>query len=412
MKVLLVHNFYGSSSPSGENRAFLDEADLLRRHGHAVVEFTRHSDDIRNLGPSGTVLGALSTPWNPFAMRELRRTIERERPDVMHVHNTFPLISPAAFYAVRNFPTATVMTLHNYRIFCAAAIPMRSGLACSECLDKDTVLPALTYGCYRGSRLATAPLAAKIALHRMTGTWTDKVDAFVALTDFQRRKVIDAGLPGDLVHVKSPCHPCPPSPVPWSQRENKVVFIGRIGPEKGVHLLLDAWMKWGENAPFLEIIGEGPERQALETRVVRQALKDKITFAGPLPFAEVQARLALARLLALPSLSYEGFPLVIREAFSLAVPVAASRIGSLPCIVADGKTGVFFNPGSSGDLLRAVKDLWGDREKLEQMADAARMAFGKACAGDVNHDALMRIYDCAMSRRQERLSVRGRAFSR
>ncbi len=189
MKILLVHNFYGSSAPSGENTAYLAERELLKKYGHEVIEFTRHSDDIRNRAFWGTLIGAFSTPWNPFCMRSIRRLLERERPDIMHAHNTFPLLSPSVFRAARGLSTATVLTLHNYRIFCAAGIPMRNSITCIECIEKDSVVPAMLYGCYRNSRLASIPMAAMISLHKRLGTWKRDVDAFVALTEFQRKKM-------------------------------------------------------------------------------------------------------------------------------------------------------------------------------------------------------------------------------
>ena len=156
MKIILAHNFYGSSAPSGENAVFHAEAELLRREGHHVIEFTRHSDEIRGRGTFGTFQGALATPWNPFSAAKLRRLLRRERPDVLHVHNFFPLLSPSVFHAAASSETATVMTLHNYRLFCAAGIPMRNGRPCTLCLDRRSVAPALWFGCYRDSRLATA----------------------------------------------------------------------------------------------------------------------------------------------------------------------------------------------------------------------------------------------------------------
>jgi glycosyltransferase involved in cell wall biosynthesis len=402
MKILLVHNFYGSSAPSGENTAFLAEAELLRQHGHTVIEFTRYSDEIRRQGAFGAVLGALSTPWNLFTLRELRAMIRRERPDVMHVHNTFPIISPAVLHAVGSSGTATVMTLHNYRIFCAAAIPLRNGQPCSECLDKKAVLPALRYGCYRRSRLATLPLAANIALHRAIGTWSDKVDAFIVLTEFQRQKVVKAGLPGDSVFVKPPCYPRPPSLLPWNNRERKAVFIGRIGPEKGLRFLIDAWMKWGDDAPVLEVIGAGQEKQAFKNKAAAGRLNGKIQFAGQLPFERVQASLSQAQLLVLPSVSYEGFPMVILEAFALGVPVAASRIGSLPFIVDDRKDGVLFDPGMPDELLHAVRTLWEDGRALEEAGRAAREKFEREYSSAANCDTLMHIYDLAISSHRKR----------
>lgn len=192
MRVLLVHNFYRSSAPSGENQVFEMERALLERRGHQVDDFTRHSDEIVRQGARGAIKGAASTPWNPSSARKLRKRITSFNPDVVHAHNTFPLLSPAVFPAAKGI--ARVLTLHNYRLFCAAAIPMREGRVCTDCLDRRSVFPALHHRCYRGSRVATVPLAASIALHRSRGTWATDVEAFIALSEFQRQRVVDAGL--------------------------------------------------------------------------------------------------------------------------------------------------------------------------------------------------------------------------
>lgn len=293
MKILLIHNYYGSSAPSGENTVFESELDLLRSNGHQVIPYTRHSDEIRRQGIWGMMKGALSTPWNCFAVQKLRRVLAAEKPDVMHVHNSFPLFPPGIFHAAGGTTTATVLTLHNYRSFCAAGIPMRDGKPCTLCLDQESVLPALRYGCYRQSRLATLPMALMIALHRRLHTWTRHVDAFIALTEFQRARLVDAGLPEAKVYIKPHFYPNPPVPLSWNERENKVVFVGRLGNEKGVRFLLEAWKVWPD-APVLEIIGEGPEGNLLRHEVARIGLTDKIIFLGQLPFAEVQAHLACA----------------------------------------------------------------------------------------------------------------------
>ena len=194
MRLLVVHNFYGSEAPSGENMVYQAEKALLKSRGHSVEEFTRHSDEIRSKGFRGQLRGALATPWSRRSARELRNHVERMRPDVVHVHNTFPLISPSIFHAIGH-RAARVLTLHNYRIFCAAAIPMRHGRVCTECLDSRSVLPSLRYGCYRDSRAATVPLAAGVALHRRLGTWSNHVEAFISLTEFQRELLSWSGLP-------------------------------------------------------------------------------------------------------------------------------------------------------------------------------------------------------------------------
>jgi glycosyltransferase involved in cell wall biosynthesis len=398
LKILLAHNFYGSSAPSGENTVYSAEKSLLEAAGHEVVEYTRHSDEIRGQGAWGAMKGAMSTPWNPFAYARVRRTIERERPDVLHVHNTFPLLSPAIFHSAARSSTATVLTLHNYRTVCAAAIPMREGQPCTECLDRRSVTPALRYGCYRQSRLATLPLASMIALHRTLGTWRKHVDAFIALTGFQRDRLVAAGLPPERMHVKPHFYPDPPSPLPWREREAKVVFIGRLGEEKGVRFLIEAWRQWGEQAPQLELIGDGPQRRELED--LAQVMNGKVRFLGQRPFSETQKRLASAHLLVLPSVCFEGFPMVIREAFAMGVPVAASRLGSMPCLVQDGRNGVLFTPGNAEDLLRQVRGAWGEDDLLARMGAAAREEFDARYTAEANYRILMDIYQAAIEHRR------------
>ncbi len=402
MKILLAHNFYGSEAPSGENSVYAAERDLLRAHDHQVIEFTRDSDDIRRSGTAGLLRGALATPWNPFSARALRRLILRERPDVVHAHNTFPLISPSVFSAAHGLGVATVLTLHNYRTFCAAGIPLRDDRPCTDCLDQNSVIPALRYGCYRGSRLATLPLAAMIALHRSLGTWQRHVDAFIALTAFQRDQLVAAGLPAQRVHLKPHFYPAPPAPLPWAARAGKVVYIGRLGPEKGLNSLVEAWKLWGDAAPPLELRGDGPERDALARAIAAAALGGKLALLGQISFASAQERLAQARLLVLPSLSYEGFPMAIREAFALGVPVAGARLGSIPCIVEDGRTGVLFTPGDAPNLYRAVGAIWGDANRLEAMGAAARAEFEDKYTAERNYASLMTIYAVAIGARDAR----------
>jgi glycosyltransferase involved in cell wall biosynthesis len=400
MKILLVHNFYGSSAPSGENTAYEAERELLKSNGHTVIEFTRHSDDIRARGMTGKIIGALSTPWNPFSLRRLRKIIKAERPDITHVHNFFPLISPSAFFAACGSDTASVFTLHNYRIFCAAGIPMRGGCICTECIDQSSVSPSLRYGCYRNSRVATFPLAAMIALHRRLGTWQRHVDAFITLTEFQRRTVVQAGLPENGTYVKPHFYVDPPQPVPFTDREDKAVYIGRLSQEKGLEVLINAWKRLGNNAPLLEIVGDGPDKERLMTSVNEASLANRISFAGQLTFTETQIRLARARALILPSLWFEGFPMVIREAFALGVPVIGSRIGSIPFIVTHAKNGMLFEPGNAEELTNVVAHAFEDKISLSAMSLAARREFEEKYTAEANIEMLVKIYEAAIIRKR------------
>lgn len=400
MKVLLVHNYYRSSSPSGENVVFELERDLLVRNGHEVRSFVRHSDELQGRGWMGVLLGAAATPWNPWMARKIREVVEEFRPDVVHAHNTFPLISPAIFPAVGR-RAARVLTLHNYRIFCPAAVPLRGGRTCTDCLDQRSVLPALRHGCYRASRVATVPLAVNVALSRARSLWQRHVDAFIALTEFQRELMVAAGLPAGRVFVKPNFYPGRPEVVPWSRRRPCVVYVGRLSEEKGVRHLLDAWSAWGADAPPLRVIGDGPLRVALERQATAGGMGG-VSFLGPLEPRAAEAEISTASLLVLPSICFEGFPLVLREAFAFGTPAAVSDLGALPSLVEQGRAGVIFRPGDAASLLERVRSAWTSPGVLESKGLAARRAFEEKYGEAENHRVLMRLYESAIASQRAR----------
>jgi glycosyltransferase involved in cell wall biosynthesis len=392
MRILLLHNFYRSGAPSGENQVFEMERDLLEGHGHQVEVLTRHSDEIAGQGFRGAIKGAASTPWNAFSARALRKRIATFDPEVVHAHNTFPLLSPAVFPAAKG--TARVLGLANYRLFCAAGFPMRNEGVCTECLSRRSSLPAMKYGCYRGSRVATAPLAASIALHRLRGTWHTDVEAFIALSEFQRKLMVDTGLPAERVHVKPNFHPGSPQVLPWYERADRVVFVGRLSAEKGVRALLRAWALWGERAPPLRIIGDGELRQELEK--LSHGLP--VEFVGQLRPEETHAEIGQARLLVLPSEWYETFGLVVIEGFARGTPAAVSNIGPLPDLLRDPESGCVFEPGDAESLLHAVRRGWENPALLERWGQGARAAFEAKYTEDANYTMLMEIYEQAIER--------------
>ncbi len=394
MKILQVHNFYGSSAPSGETRVLESERAMLSARGHEVELFQRHSDELRERGALGSVHGAIATPWNPFAARRMRLAVERYGTDIVHAHNTFPLVSPAIFSAIGN-RAARVLTLHNYRLLCPAAIPMRDGGVCTDCIERHSVVPALRHGCYRDSRIATLPLATSVALHRSIGTWRKHVDGFIALSEFQRDLVIRGGLPGELVHLKPNFYPGEPRPVPWAERKPQAVYVGRLSPEKGVDSLVRAWTLWGEMAPQLTIIGDGESRETLK-RLAAANPRVQIHFPGPLESESAQEQIGQSRLLIMPSQCFEGFPMAIAEAFALGTPVAASDIGPLPSLVKEGEHGILFKPGDPQSLLDRVRAAWHASDDLERYSGNVRLTFEQEYTEDVNYRRLMAIYESAI----------------
>lgn len=397
LRIMVVHNYYGSSAPSGENNAVDTEIGMLRRAGHTVHTFTRMSDDIRDRGWRGLMHGGLAFPWNPFEVFRFRRMLKKIVPDVVHVHNTFPLISPGIFWAIGDH-SAAVVTLHNYRVFCASGMLLRDGAVCTQCLDRASVMPAIKYKCYRGSRVATLPVAQSIALHRAIGTWRMKVDAMIALTEFQRSRLIAAGLPASRLHLKTNFFSGTPAVVPWSTREDVAVFVGRLSAEKGIEYLVRAWLEMGAAAPPLRLVGGGPLEAELK-KLVRSHGAHNIEFLGVVPPDSAIREVSMARLLIVPSICFEVFPVVLQEAFAVGTPCAVSNLGSFPTIVQDGTNGLIFEERSSTAIAQLIARVWSDQDLLARLSAGARASYEEKYTEAMNLRRLTDIYRDAMRRR-------------
>lgn len=398
---MLAHNYYSSRSPSGENEVVIAEKNMLIKYGHFIEEFSRSNDEVKFSGLKGNIISALSVPWNFSVVKKARENINRYKPDVVHVHNSFPLISPSIFHAVRS-DAATVLTLHNYRLFCAAAVPLKGQEVCTQCLDRRTAIPSLYYGCYRSSRLATFPLALSIGLHRNIGTWDKRVDAYICLTEFQRDLMVKAGLPAHKLHIKPNFYPGNPKVRPWQSRQPYVVFVGRLAAEKGLNNLVEAWRIWGKYAPELRIIGDGPLRQELE----EAAIGLPIIFTGLIPRSEVANHVAQAYLQILPSNGFETFGLAVVEAFAHGTPAAVSNIGPLPSIVKNQVNGVVFQAGSPYSLFENLRSAWNTSGRLEKMGQQARIEFEGKYTEEANYKILVSIYEQAILGSQKRAGIK------
>jgi glycosyltransferase involved in cell wall biosynthesis len=239
-----------------------------------------------------------------------------------------------------------------------------------------------------------------VALHRRAGTWQRDVDAFIALTEFQRDRMVAAGLPADKVFVKPNFYPGQPAVVPWTERDDCVVFAGRLTEEKGVMPLVRAWSVWGEEAPELRIVGDGALRRQLES--VAQQGTARIKFLGQLSPARAEAEIGRARLLIVPSICFEGFPMVLREAFAFGTPAAVSGIGPLPGIVQHGHTGVVFRANDPASLLETTRELWRSPDRLATMSAHARRDYEDKYAESANYEQLLRIYERAIAVHDQR----------
>ena len=390
MKVLLVHNHYQQSG--GEDAVFAAEGRLLEAHGARVIRYTAHNDDVAALGRLAL---ASSTVWNQQHYRALRAVLKRERPDVMHVHNTLPLISPAAYYAARAEGVPVVQTLHNYRLLCPSANFLREGKVCEECLGKSLPYPGMVHRCYRGSLAASSAVVTSLAVHRALGTWTDQVDLFIALTEFAKRKHVEGGLPEERVTVKPQFVEADPGP--GDGAGGYALYVGRLSEEKGIQVLLAAWAALGESIA-LKVVGDGP----LSSTLSGAARPPGVEWLGRQPPAVVHALMQRASFLVLPSVCYEGFPLVIVEAFATGLPVITSDIGSPPSLVEDGATGLHFRSGDPHALAARVGWASAHTDHLAAMRVRARRQYETRYTARHNYDLLIQAYECAAARARTR----------
>jgi glycosyltransferase involved in cell wall biosynthesis len=379
LKILLCHNYY--QLPGGEDRVFEDEARLLEQRGHQVIRFTRSNDSINTMSRWKV---ATQTIWNRDVYAELRDLIRHERPSIMHCTNTFPLISPAAYYAANAEQVPVVQALQNYRLICPGALLMRDGRVCEDCVGKKVAWPAILHGCYRGSRLGSACVTTMLASHRAVKTWRNSVSCYVVPTEFSRRKFVEAGFDEAQIAVKP--NFVDPSPSPGAGAGGYFVFVGRLAEEKGLKTLLDAWSGFRGK---LKILGDGP----LAGLVAEFASRDaSIEWLGQQPGDVVQQVVGDSVALVVPSIWYEGLPKTIIEAFSVGTPIIASNLGAMSEVIEPGKTGLLFQPGNTEQLLEALSWAADSPQRMKSMRTTVRETFERRYTADRNYELLLDIY--------------------
>lgn len=380
MRVIIAHNFYRSGTPSGENAVVEFESRALREAGVEVVELFRHSDDIV-AGKISRARLAFSPVRSPDAVTELRRLIHTARPDVVHVHNLFPLLSPALLEEARRRGVPTVVTAHNHRFYCMAATLRRDGHACTECLTLRTPLPGMVHGCYRGSRVQSASMALALTRHRAT---LKRIERYIALSADIRDTLLRFGVPAERITIKPNTVDDPGEP---SSPGQGVLYVGRLTEEKGVLLLLDAWRDGAEGSRGpLMIAGDGPLREVVE---VAAAARSDITYVGTVEPAQVHELMTTTGVVAMPSLWSEAFPRVAVEAMVRGRGVVTTPMGSLPEIVGDGGWVV---PATVSAWSDALTRLTSDRATVEATGRAARARFERRYARSVVMEQLIGVY--------------------
>lgn len=391
MRVLVVHGRYRSTAPSGENNVVDRESAALAASGHVVERFERASDDIAAWSAARKAALPSRAVWNQQVRRDLAAHLLASQPDVVHVHNTFPLLSPTVLHACRDARVPVVATLHNYKLLCASGDFFRDGGPCHDCAQ-GWGLPAVAHGCYRGSRLMTLPVVAGNALHRRS--WQELVSAYVFISGAHRDLMADLGLPAERVFVK---HNFVPDAHVMSEPEHLVAYVGRLDAAKGVPLLQAAWDRFRLSRPGsnlqLVVAGGGP----LADDVRRWAAdRPSVDVAGLLPPEEAALLLGRARAVVVPSQWEETFGLVAVEAMSAGIaPVAPAR-GSFPELITAGHDGVLFEPGSAESLATVLADVDARPEHYTALGRRARATYELGFREADNVARLLDIYRFAV----------------
>lgn len=385
MRVCLVHNRY--KHEGGEDKAFEQERELLSFRGHEV--YTYEADNRHIAGITRTKL-ALATIWNRQVYWDLRKFLRGKCIEILHCHNTLPLISPAAYYAARAESVCVIQTLHNYRLACPAANFFRNNMVCEDCLGHIIAWPGVLHKCYRQSRAATGVVTAMLSIHWALGTWTTAVDRYIVLCEFGKSKLIAAGIPSGRISVKP--NFLVNDPGAGAGGGGYALYVGRLSPEKGLSTMLDAWQTSRPRLPLV-IVGDGPLSEK-----IRPLVGENIQWLGKQEHSQVLSLLKHADCLIQPSLCYEGSPMTVVESFAVGTPVIASDHGSLADMVDHEKTGLLFQPGNSSALAHAVDRMAGESELRKVMRVQARKTYEAVYTPARNYHLLLAIYQGALER--------------
>jgi glycosyltransferase involved in cell wall biosynthesis len=386
--VLLVHNFY--QHPGGEDVVFSSEKSLLCEHGHNIYEYTRSNKQIEVLGRFNS---AIQTIWSGPSYQEIIKILRRDKPDIAHFHNTFMLVSPSVYYACAQMGIPVIQTLHNYRLLCSNAYLFRKGTNCEDCIILKNPLPGVIHKCYRNSYSQSAIIAGMLGFHNLIRTWQNKIDYYIALTEFARQMFIQGGIPENKIIVK----PNFVANIDESDRKGigeYALYIGRLSNEKGIDTLMSTWETM--QIP-LKIVGDGPLRQYVQEHADHSSF---IEYLGQVSRKSVIDLLIKSRFLVFPSKLFEGLPMTILEAFSCGVPVVSSDLGARSDIIRGSNSGLVYANRDSGDLATKVKWLWDHPIDCTKMAHNARREYEEKYTPEHNYEQLMDIYTRALAKKR------------
>ena len=382
--ILIVHNYY--QIPGGEDTVVANEKKMLEEHGHKVILYSRNNAELKQMSKFQKLFLPITTVFNPRTYKEIKKLIKIEDIEIVHVHNTLNLISPAVYYAARAMKVPVVQTVHNFRLLCPGATFYRDGHICEDCVSKG-LMCAVKHNCYRNSKLQTLACVISTKIHRMTGIY-GRIN-YICLTEFNKEKLLQLKqIKTDRVFVKPNFVEAPTDEIiSYNKREDQFIFAGRLDKLKGIDILCDAWKQMGATAPKLIVCGTGPMEEWCR-RFLEDNPKCNIELRGFVPNKEAKKLIANSKALILPTQWYEGFPMTIVEAYSVGTPVIGSDIGNVGDLIEEGAGGLKFNCRDSKSLINAVNLLSQNLLDGHEISDF----YSKHYSSEANYNMIIKIY--------------------
>ena len=387
MKILIIHNDY--QIQGGETVVVNAEIDLMTRAGHDVRFYQRKNSEINRFRIPQKLSFFPNAIYSSFSYKEIRKIIKNEKPDIAHIHNVFPLISPSVYKALHDVHIPIVQTIHNVRFLCPNGLFYTHGSICERCKFGNTMY-AIPLKCYRNSYTLSSIYAIGIGFNRRLGVF-NLIDRYIALTEFSKNKFIEANFTDRRkISVLGNYLPKPlPTPSHKKPTQTYIAFLGRLSSEKGLPVLIKAMALNRELT--LKIAGVGPDAQHLD-KMVEDLKIPNVQFVGSLSGEGKWDFLRNAICTVMPSVCYESFPLVALESMAVGTPVIASNLGGLPYIIEDGKTGLLFSPGDHLDLASRISELVNDPERTRMMGEECVQTINEKYTEAVHYRKLMEIY--------------------
>lgn len=387
LNILIVHNYYQFAG--GEDTVVSQDAQLLEKHGHHVFFYKRNNEELKNYSKWKKLLLPFTTFFSIKSYKEVRSAIRKNKIDIVHVHNTLPLVSYSVYYAAKKEHVRLVQTIHNFRLVCPNALLYRDGHICEECICNGMQV-GIKHGCYRNSKLQTAVVAVALKLHRLLGTF-DIPDAYIALTQFNKDK-ISSVVKSEKIFVKPNYLHVPNLTESKADEQAKLyyVYAARLEAVKGIFVLLRAFRDMPDKQ--LILLGSGPDEQKVKEYIMQNHM-EHVKCTGFVEHKEALNYVRHAKAVIYPSLWYEGFPMTIVESFACGTPVLVSDTPNLAETVKNGQNGYTYTTGEARELCHAVNTLESlENVEYNRMRANALFTYKDYFTENVVYDRMMEIY--------------------